>query len=459
MCLFTFGLMWLLTALVFELVNAVQLLRPGFMAECPVFTYGRVAPAARQALLFGFAVQAGLGMMVWMMARMNRRALAHAGVITVGVLFWNVGLKIGFLGLLLGHSTGFPGLELPAYSAILLLVSYLLIAVPLLLDFHSRAQRDVYVSQYFLLAALIVFPGIYGTAQVLLILDPVPGAIQALVYGWYDRMFYTLWLTPVALAAALYFIPKLVDRPLHSHQIGVFGFWSLAVVGGWSGISLGAPFPAWLVSLSAVATVMLIIPAVCAYVNLCKTASGRLGLFRTDPVLRYLGVSLAAFGLVTLYDVLSVREGFAAITELTFVDAAWNMLVRYGFVGMSLFAAIHFIVPRLSQIGWLSDTLAKIHLFGTITALAVGIGGLAIGGILQGLIMSVPEAPFANATRFSHPFLYLNVVGIGLLIVAQLPLLLNFLGQLIICCSTCCLPDEVEVETTTTNTEAVGANA
>ena len=50
-----------------------------------------------------------------------------------------------------------------------------------MLTFHQRRERQLFVSQWFLFAALFWFPWIYSTANLLLLAFPVRGMAQAVI--------------------------------------------------------------------------------------------------------------------------------------------------------------------------------------------------------------------------------------------------------------------------------------
>ena len=123
--------------------------------------------ASVNSMLYGFCLQAGLGVALWMLARLGRTRWPHPGLIIVGASV-ECGLAIGILGVLAGGSTGFENLEMPAYAAPLVFLGYLMIGFWGVLTFHQRRERQLYVSQWFLFAALFWFPWIYSTGNLLL---------------------------------------------------------------------------------------------------------------------------------------------------------------------------------------------------------------------------------------------------------------------------------------------------
>src|SRR6185295_7060964 len=101
---------WLIVASVLGLIASIKFHSPNFLADCSLLTYGRVHPAATNALLYGFAVQAGLGVLLGIFARQGPNALAHPLLLGAGAKLWNFGVLLGVAGILRGSGTGFENL-------------------------------------------------------------------------------------------------------------------------------------------------------------------------------------------------------------------------------------------------------------------------------------------------------------------------------------------------------------
>ena len=198
-------------------------------------------------MLYGFCMQAGLGVALWMLARLGRTTLAAPWLVIVGALCWNLGVAVGVVG----HSAAAAALasrtwRCPATPPSLVFLGYLMMAVWGVLTFHQRRERQLYVSQWFLFAALFWFPWIYSTANLLLLAFRVRGMAQAVIAWWYSANLLGVWLGLVGLAAVFYFVPKLTGRELHSRYLALLTFWMLILFGSWSGIPASAPVPAWM---------------------------------------------------------------------------------------------------------------------------------------------------------------------------------------------------------------------
>src|SRR6266404_6975979 len=242
--MFISAAVWLVIGSGFALIASIKFHAPGFLADCPWLTYGRVRPAYLNSVLYGFCLQAGMGLTLWMFAWLGRTRIVQSWLVAAGAKLWNLGVTVGVLGILAGDSTGFENLEMPRYAALILFLAYMMIGVWAALTFHHRSERRLLPSQWFLLAALFWFPWIYSTANLLLITFPVRGVAQAVIAWWYSDNLLWVWLALVGLSAIFYFIPKLLKGELHSHYLALFTFWMLILFASWGGIPNSAPVPA-----------------------------------------------------------------------------------------------------------------------------------------------------------------------------------------------------------------------
>src|SRR5262245_45466926 len=95
---------WLLIASVFGLVASLKFHSPKLAANCAWLTSGRVHAVALNALLYGFAIPAGLGAALWIFARLGGSPASQPLVIALGGKLWNLGVLAGAAGILLGDS-------------------------------------------------------------------------------------------------------------------------------------------------------------------------------------------------------------------------------------------------------------------------------------------------------------------------------------------------------------------
>ena len=428
------ALVWLFLGSILALIASLKFHAPNLLADCPILTYGRVFAAQKNILFYGFGVQVALGFALWLLCQLGRASLAEPRFVTLGAAFWNFGVTLGALGILGGDSTGYDSFELPRYATPVLFIAYLPIAICAVITFHRRSARTLYPSQWFVLAALFWFAWIFSTASALLLCMPVRGALQAVVSWWFANNLNTVVFGGVGLASIFYFLPKLLGRELHSHYLALLAFWTLLLFGSWGGISLGAPLPAWIGSMSVVGTVLTAVPLLAIATNIFLTVRSDAKKLDADIVLRFTYVGLIFWLIASAQKIIGALPSVSALTDLTWFTAAQKQLHIYGFFAMTMFGAIYYIVPRLLQVEWPCTRLMRAHFWCSFLGISISYLALTIGGIGQGIWLSDAQISFVNVMKATLPAVRGSTLGDLLIVLGNLAFLLNFA----LLCSRCC---------------------
>ncbi len=438
--LFSSGVCWLLLGTVLALISSIKLHAPGFLADCSWLTLGRVRPAALNAFLYGFASQVGLGVLLWLMCRLGRVKLVFLWPVVVAWKFWNLGVTVGLLAILAGASTGFEWLEMPRYAAGILFVAYALFGLCAVATFTLRRERELFPSQWYLLAALFWFPWIYSAANYLLLLDPVRGTLQAAVDAWYAGNLLGLWLGPLALAAIFYFLPKLTGQPLYSRDLAAFGFWTLAFFANFSGLTglIDGPIPRWMSSVTIAANVCLLVPLLSNGLNWHRTNAGNIEAGKKDLVLRFVLFGIACYLLHGLLGAALALPSVNGVTNLTYAVVGRNDLALHGFIGMVFFGCLYYIVPRLVRMPWPNEKWIRLHFVASAAGVAILWIALSAGGVLQGFRLADASVPFFTVLKGTIPFIGLSTLGLLLLLAGQLAFVANFAQLLRAFCAPIC---------------------
>ncbi len=415
---------WLVLSSVFGLLASIKFHGPGFLADSPMLTYGRVYPAWANLLVFGFCIPAGLGVGLWLLARLGRAPLARPWLIAVGAKLWHIGVFVGLLGILSGDSTGHTWLELPRYAAVILFCAFVFFALWAFATHRARADRDLHPSQWFVLAALFWFPWIYSTAILLLEVFPVRGIVQASIAWWFAGNLLGVWLPLVGLAAFCYFVPRLTERPLQSRYLALFAFWTLILFGTWTGIPSGAPLPAWMPTLSAAAAWLMLVPLLTVAVMLVQTISGAKTPCAGGPLCY---VKFGTWSLVLSGVLLAVAAlpQVSRVTEFTWFHHAENALRIYGFFAMTMFGAAYYILPRVTGAEWPFARFVRGHFWCGVVGTLLLFAPLAIGGVVQGARWLNPEITPVDVSKATLMFLRLSTLGDLLLLLGNLLFLVN----------------------------------
>ncbi len=422
------ALLWLLLGGALQLAAAIQLHTPSFLADCAWFTHGRLAPAAQNALVYGWGMNAAFAFGLWLMARLSATTLRHGGWLFVAAKFWNLGVTLGVGGILAGYSTSFELLEMPRFVTLILLVAYAIIGVWVVTTFSIRNTENVYASQWYLFGAAFWFPWLYTIAQVMLFRAPVRGVLQPVVNAWYVHGLYGLWFAPVALAAIYYFLPKLLGKPISNYYLAPLGFWwlvaSTAIAGG--SRLIGAPVPVWIPTLGIVGSMMLVLPLVILSLNFLGTLSGRYGSVGGSLTLRFIVLSIAGFLLSSVLGLALSLRSFAAVAQFTLLTGLRDWLLFYGCFSTAMFGAAYFFLPRLTGKEWRSTALVQAHFGATVLGLVLMTIGLAAAGWQQGHLLNDPAVKFAEITRALAGWHTFNSVVLGVLLVGHVAFLINF---------------------------------
>jgi cytochrome c oxidase cbb3-type subunit 1 len=435
--LFLSAAAWLVASSLLGLIASLKFHSPEILADCSWLTYGRVHPGAVNGFLYGFAMQAGLGVVLWLLCHQGRATLATPTLVIAGWLLWNTGVTAGIVGILYGDSTGQEWLEMPRYGSSPMFFGYLTIAFVGLLSFHHRAKRDLSISQWFLVAALFWFPWIYITARLLLVHWQVRGVMQAVIDWWYTGNLATIWLGFIGLGASFHLIPKLANRPLHSHYLGVFIFWMLAFFGSWGGVPVAAPVPAWMPAMSAFTSMLVVVPILAVLVNIYGTLGGKCSIVMGNPLLMFMGFGAGAWLVSAILGAIGSLAGVGEITNFTWFDPARAAIALYGFFAMTMFGAIYYILPQLVPAAPPCPRLLRAHLWLSMIGIVLYAAPLAVGGVLQGMAMNDASVPFLKVVSSSLLFLRASTTGELLMVLGNVLLLLNLAGILVRAARTC----------------------
>ena len=419
LALFGGAALWLVVGLALSLAAIMTFHKPDMFADCPFLTYGRAQAAANDALLYGFCIPAGLGVMLWIFARLSQSELALPLVPVVAANIWHLGVLVGVVAILLGDSTGFAWLEFPRGGSVLLFTAFLLIAISAVATFGQRKERELYPSHWFLLAALLWFPWIYSTANLFLVAWPVRGAAQMAIDSWFINNLLFVWLALVGLGTAFYFLPKLAGRPLQSFYLALFAFWTLILFGTWMGIATSAPLPAWMAAASSTAAVLTLIPMLTVAVIAAKTLRGADVSCKGGP-LCYVKFGTAAFVLSGLMLIAEACPQISRVTDFTWFGPAQVQLQILGFFTIVMCGAIYELLPRVMGFGLPFPKFVRLQHWLFMLGIVLWAGSLAVGGVEQGMKLGNPQIAFADSTSVALIFLRAGTTGLLFLLLGSL---------------------------------------
>jgi cytochrome c oxidase cbb3-type subunit 1 len=421
----TMAVVWLVLASVAGLISSIKLHAPDWWVDEAWITFGRIRPIHLNLVAYGWCSMAGIGVALWLIPRLLKTELLGARYALLGGALWAVGVTAGTVALAMGYSDGLEWLEYPWQIDILLVVGGALVGFPMWLTLLRRRVAHLYVSVWYIAAGLLWFPVLFLVAN-------WPGlhfgVQQATMNWWYGHNALGLWFTPLALAASYYFIPKVLGKPIHSYNLSLLGFWSLAFfysqVGGHH--LIGGPVPSWLVTISIVQSMMMVVPVFAVAINQHLTVAGNFRALLYSPTLRFIVLGAMFYTAASVQGSLQALRSVNTVTHFTHYTVAHAHLGLYGFFSMVMFGSIYFIMPRVMKWEWPYPWMISAHFWLVLGGFIIYFVGLSFGGWYQGLAMLNKDVPFMDSVTLTIPYLQARSVGGTLMTLGHLVFAVHF---------------------------------
>ena len=415
---------WLLVYSLFAMLSGVKVHASGMMADSAWLSYGRILPAADLALQFGFLVQLGLGISAWVLSHRGKTVLVDGGYLYLGGIVWNLGVTLGFIGILSGHASGLEGLAVPGHVLPFLFTGFVLIGVSLVQTNNRRTDMEMSPAQWFIFAATVWLPWVLGAAYLLIHFFDAKGVMANIIDWWFIHNFTKVYLAFVALGVMGHFSMSLTGREVIGRGYAVFAFWVLLLFGSVGGVSPGAPVPAWLPALSTVTAVFYFAGVVAIWHVLRQTQKRAVLIDEDDPgSFNLMRLALMIFATVSVIDVCFAFPELGSSAEFTTFGPAFDKLYQLGFVGLALLGALYHIFPRLAGVTF-CPRLCKLQTLAYILGVLCATLPSALGGLMSG------DAELGSGFYFAS-------VGDLLLLLASFVLFLNFLVALVMAIKRC----------------------
>ncbi len=168
-----------------------------------------------------------------------------------------------------------------------------------------------------------------------------------MVQWWYGHNAVGFFLTAGFLGMMYYFVPKQAERPVYSYRLSIVHFWALISIYIWAGphhLHYTA-LPDWAQSLGMVMSLILLAPSWGGMINGMMTLSGAWHKLRTDPILRFLVVSLSFYGMSTFEGPMMSIKTVNALSHNTDWTIGHVHSGALGWVAMISIGAMYHLIP------------------------------------------------------------------------------------------------------------------
>ncbi len=417
---------WGVVGMLVGVILAAQLLWPELNLDIPWLTYGRIRPLHTNAVIFAFGGSALFAASYYVVQRTCQARLF--GGLLIPFTFWGWQLIIvgAAITLPLGITTSKEYAELEWPIDILITLVWVAYAIVFFGTIVKRKSKHIYVANWFFgsyiltIAILHIVNNIEMPATLWKSYSAYAGVQDAMVQWWYGHNAVGFFLTTSFLGMMYYFIPKQANRPIYSYRLSIVHFWALAFTYMWAGPHhlLYTSLPDWTQSLGMVFSLILLAPSWGGMINGIMTLSGAWYKLRTDPILKFMVVSLSFYGMSTFEgSMMSIRtvNALSHYTDWTIGHVHSGAL---GWVAMITFGMLYYLIPRLwGRDNMYSTKLIEVHFWIATIGVVLYIASMWIAGVMQGLMWRATEADgsltysFVESVKASVPFYAIRLFG------------------------------------------------
>jgi len=428
-----FALMTVVWGVVGMLVGtllAAQLLWPALNFDIPWLTFSRLRPLHTNAVIFAFGGSALFASSYYIVQRTCHVRLYSDRLAGFTFWGWQLIILLAAISLPLGMTSGKEYAELEWPIDLLIAVVWVVYGVVFFGTIMQRRISHIYVANWFFAAYIITIAVLHivNSAAVPVTMTKsyslYAGTVDAMVQWWYGHNAVGFFLTAGFLGMMYYFVPKQAGRPVYSYRLSVVHFWALISIYMWAGPHHlhYTSLPDWAQSLGMVFSLILIAPSWGGMINGIMTLSGAWGKLRTDPILKFLIVSLSFYGMSTFEGPMMSIRTVNALSHYTDWTIGHVHSGALGWVAMVSIGSMYILIPRLyGRKEMFSVKAIDLHFWVMTIGIVLYVAAMWIAGVMQGLMWRATNADgtltysFVESLNATYPFYAIRFLG-GVLI-------------------------------------------
>jgi len=423
------AVVWGVVGMLVGVIIASQLVWPELNLGLPWTSFGRLRPLHTNAVIFAFGGCTLFATSYYVVQRTCHTALFLPKLASFTFWGWQAVIVAAAVSLPLGFTQGKEYAELEWPIDLLIAVVWVSYAIVFFGTIGIRRVKHIYVANWFFGAFIIAVALLHIVnsaampASFMKSYSAYAGVQDAMVQWWYGHNAVGFFLTAGFLGMMYYFVPKQADRPVYSYSLSIVHFWALIFTYMWAGphhLHYTA-LPDWTQSLGMAFSLILLAPSWGGMINGMMTLSGAWHKLRTDPILRFLIVSLSFYGMSTFEGPMMAIKTVNSLSHYTDWNVGHVHSGALGWVGLVSMGSLYYMVPRLfGQKQMHSIKAIELHFWMATVGIVLYIAALWISGVMEGLMWRAINADgtltytFVESVKAKHPYYIIRVLG-GLL--------------------------------------------
>ena len=431
---------WGIVGMLVGVIIAAELVWPDLNMQLEWLHFGRLRPLHTNAVIFAFGGSALFATSYYVVQRTCQVRLFSDGLAAFTFWGWTAIILAAAITLPLGITTSKEYAELEWPIDIMIAVVWVSYAIVFFGTIMKRRVKHIYVANWFYGAFILTVAILHIVNSAALPVSLTksysvyPGAIDAMVQWWYGHNAVGFFLTAGFLGMMYYFVPKQAGRPVYSYRLSVVHFWALISTYMWAGphhLHYTA-LPDWAQSLGMVFSLILLAPSWGGMINGIMTLSGAWHKLRTDPILKFMIVSLSFYGMSTFEGPMMAIKTVNALSHYTDWTIGHVHSGALGWVAMVSIGAVYFLIPKLfGREQMHSLKLIDWHFWMSTIGVVLYIVAMWIAGVMQGLMWRAVNEDgtltysFVESLEAMYPFYFVRLLGGALFFTGMLVMAYN----------------------------------
>jgi cytochrome c oxidase cbb3-type subunit 1 len=387
-------------------------------------SFGRLRPVHTNAVFWGWASLAMIGLAYYVIPRVSNAAIASMKTGYYSLILINTSVILGSLFLMAGINNGdgeyreyiWPIMSLFGIGVIISLINFLK-------TIARRTTREIYVSNWYIISAMmfllvIAFVAYWPSWQ--------NGLGETIVQGYYMHQGVGMWFMLFNLGLMYYFLPQQLNKPIYSYSLGILAFWTQILFYTLIGTHhfLFSAIPWWLQTTAIVGSVGMIIPVVAGTTNFLMTFKGSWNKLSGSYTLPFYLIGIIFYFTGSMQGTAEAFRFTNLIWHFTDFTVAHSHLTMYGIICFMLWGFIYTTVPRLTGKEPPQITVGA-HFWLALIGLLFYTFPLMYGGTLKGL-MWLNGKPFIDSVELMAPYWLWRAIGGSLMWLSHIIFAYNF---------------------------------
>ena len=372
-------------------------------------SFGRLRPVHTNVVFWGWSSLAMLGLAYYVVPRVGNNKLFSLKLGWWTLWLINACVLLGTISLMAGiNNSGGEYREYIWPIMLLFAIGVVLTLINFLKTIATRKTKEIYVSNWYVVAALMFVIVISLVGYLPFWQD---GLGETIAQGYYMHQGVGMWFMMFTLGLVYYYLPQQLNKPIYSYGLGILAFWSQILFYTVIGMHhfVFSPIPWSLQTVAIVGSMGMIIPVVAGSTNFIMTFKGSWNKLSGSYSLPFFLIGTIFYFTGSLQGTAEAFRTANLYWHFTDFTVAHSHLTMYGIIAFFMWGGIYAIVPRLTRKEPPQLTVG-IHFWMAFIGLMFYTIPLMIGGTLRGVAW-MNNVPFIDTVSMMAPYWLWRAIG------------------------------------------------